>query len=315
MKAALLAALAALACGGEVEPAPGPPAAVHGAVVLEPSELGVGDLVSVEITVVTPPDHRVRPIDVADRIDPLWLLDAETRPVAREGERWTHVTRVRARVKEAPGDYAWPAQTIEVEGPDGELHPLELEARPFTVASVVGQIPERIEPFGLRTPSAESGGRGGLGSALLGAAAMLLALGGLRLAGRARAARRARGDAPAPDATPAWTAADAELEAALADVDDDPDAAADRAALALRRYVHRRAHRPIETLTTEEIAAQRPPGRLRSRWPDLVGLLRRLDALRFPGDLAREEGRVALRETLHEARRFVSDSIPPRELR
>jgi hypothetical protein len=309
------AALAALACGGEPEPAPGPPAAPHGAVVIEPSELRVGDVVSVEIAVVTPPDHRVRPIDVAGRTEALWLLDAEAQPVRRTGDRWTHVTRVRARVKEAPGEYAWSAQPVEVEGPDGEVARLELEPRPFAVTSVAAAMPDRLEPFGLRAAERERSGTGALPAALLGSAATLLALGALALARRVRAERRARSAAAGPEAPPAWETADAELEAALAEVELDPDAAADRAALALRRYVHRRASRPLETLTTEEIAAQRPPGRLRSRWPDLVQLLRRLDALRFPGDLAREGGRAALRDTLADARRFVADSIPPRELR
>jgi hypothetical protein len=306
-------ALASFACGGEPEPS-GPPVAIHGAIVIEPSELVVGDLVTVDLVVVTPPDHRVRPIDVSESSDALWLLDAETLPVRRTGERWAHVTRVRARVKALPGEYVWPDQAVEVEGPDGDVETLTLEAHPFTVSSVAASMPDRREPFGLRAPDRETGGLGRLGAALLGSVATLLVLGAGALARRARAARRAHAEAEPADATPAWVAADAELTAALAQVEGEPDAAADRAALALRRYVHRRARRPLETRTTEEIAAQRPPGRLRSRWPELVELLRRLDALRFPGDLAREGGRAALRDTLDDARRFVSDSIPPREL-
>jgi len=314
---AFLAALTGLACGAEREAPPGPPAAPHGAVVIEPNELRVGDLLWIDVTVVTPPDHRVRPIDLADPGEALWLLDAEPLPVRRDGERWTHVTRARARVKQAPGEYAWPAQTVEVESPDGELVRLELEAREFRVGSVAASLPDRLEPFGLRAPAPAGSGPGGLMAALLGSAATLLALAGWSLARRRLAARRGRGRStvPAPDAAPVWVWADAELEAALAGLEADPDVAADRAARALRRYVQRRTRRPVESLTTEEIAAQRPPGRLRSGWPRLVALLRRLDALRFPGGLAREEGRAALRDLLEDARRFVSDSIPPRELR
>ena len=176
------------------------------------------------------------------------------------------------------------------------------------------RMPERLEPFGLRAPTPASASHGFWGPALVGSLATLLALGGFRLVRRARARRAAR--APPPeDGTPPWIAAERELAAALARIDGDARAAADEAAITLRRYVHRRANRPIETLTTEEIAAQRPPGRLRSRWPTFLTLLRRLDALRFPGDLDREDGRVALRETLEDARAFVADSIPPRELR
>jgi hypothetical protein len=257
----------------------------------------------------------VRPVELPDAIPPLWLLDAERLPVRREGGRWTHVTRVRARVREAPGHYEWPAQTLEVETPRGDLRRVALEARPFTVASVSDALPDRLEPFGLRAPGDRAPGGGGLGHVLLGAALTLLAGAGLAGARRLRDRRRARARAAPADATPAWVAADAELAAALERVAADPRAAADAAALALRRYVRRRANRAVETLTTEEIAAQRPPGRLRSRWAEWLALLRRLDTLRFPGDLDRAEGRDALRETLEDARRFVADSIPPRELR
>jgi hypothetical protein len=314
-RAAGTALLLAVACGDAGEaPAPGPPASLHGAIVIEPPMLRVGDLVTVDLAVVTPPDHRVRPVELTETIPPLWLLDAERLPVRRAGGRWTHVTRVRARVREAPGEYAWPAQTLEVETPDGEVRTVALEARPFIVTSVSDALPDRLEPFGLRAPGATARG-GGLGHVLLGSALTLLALAGLVGARRLRARRRARADQPRDAATPAWVSADAELEAALGRIEADPRAAADAAALALRRYVHRRANRPVETLTTEEIAAQRPPGRLRSRWPEWLALLRRLDALRFPGGLDRAEGREALREALEDARRFVADSVPPRELR
>jgi len=312
-------ALALLACSGGEESVSttaeaGPPAAPHGAVMIEPPELFVGDLVTVDVTIVTPPDHRVRPVELAETVPALWLLDAERLPVRRAGGRWTHVTRVRARVRDVPGRYAWPAQPVEILGPDGEVERLTLEPRAFTVASTSDALPDRLEPFGLRTPGGATG-RGGLAHALLGAALTLLALAAGLGARRWRARVRARRAAAPADLAPAWETAGAELDAALASVGDDPRAAADRAALALRRYVHRRTGRPVESLTTEEIAAQRAPGRLRSRWPELVALLTRLDALRFPGDLDHAEGATALRAALEDARCFVRDSIPPRELR
>jgi len=191
---------------------------------------------------------------------------------------------------------------------------LALPAQPFTVASVSERMPDRLEPFGLRAP--EPTRRGGfLAPALAGSLATLLALAGVSAWRRGRERRRARGRSEAPDDAQPWTSADAELAAALARLDDDAHAAADATAMALRRYASRRALRPVEALTTEELAAQAPPGRLRSRWPALLDLLRRLDALRFPGGLERAESRSALRELIGEARAFVSDSIPPRELR
>lgn len=301
-------------CGEQAAPT-GPPARIHGAVVLQPERIGVGELVSIDLTIVTPAGHQVRPVELPESIAPLWLLDAERLPVRRDGERWVHTTRVRTRVREAPGNYRWPALTVEVEDAAGALIPLELESVPFVVASASDAEPDRLEPFGLRMPAAAGSAPSPMSpflSALAGAAATLLVLGALRFAARRRAARTG---SPAEDTVPAWTRAERELQAALAGVASDPHAAADETALCLRRYVRRRTGRAVESATTEEIAAQRPPGRLRSRWPEWVELLRRLDALRFPGHLATEESREALRALIEEARAFVERSIPPRELR
>ena len=69
--AALLAAFGlawSLACGetnergeGDAE-APGAPATLRGGVVIEPDRLAIGQTATVEIAVVTPPEHRVRPV-------------------------------------------------------------------------------------------------------------------------------------------------------------------------------------------------------------------------------------------------------------
>lgn len=311
---ALALAIGLAACGEQAAPT-GPPGRIHGAVVLQPERIGVGELVTIDLTVVTPAGHQVRPVELPEAIAPLWLLDAERLPVRRDGERWVHTTRVRTRVREAPGNYRWPALTVEVEDPAGETIPLELEAVPFVVASASDAAPDRLEPFGFRMPAAARSApspASPLLFALAGAAATLLGLGVLRFASQRRAARKR---VPPEDTVPAWTRAEQELRAALAGVASDPHAAADDAALCLRRYVRRRTGRAVESATTEEIAAQRPPGRFRSRWPEWVALLRRFDALRFPGHLTSEESREALRALIEEARAFVERSIPPRELR
>jgi hypothetical protein len=273
----------------------------------------------VEITVVTPPDHGVRPVQPPESVPGVWLLSAE-RPPARElGDRRVHVTRVRVRARE-PGAHAWPEQPVEVETPDGDVRTLRLSPRPFEVVSTAAELPERLEPYGLRAPPEPATGRGGAwgfwGPALTGSAATLLVwvlVAGVR---RRRAARRAAaGDASAEPTEPAWVVADRELAAARDAVDEDPRRAADAVAAALSRYVAWRAGERVAPLTTEELAAMRPPGRLRSRWPELLALLVRLDALRFSGALADASGRDALRELADAARDFVERSIPPRELR
>jgi len=267
--------------------------------------------------VVTPPDHRVRPIELTGSIPPLWLLDAERLPVRRDGQRWLHVTRVRARVREAPGEYAWPAQRIEVETPDGGVAPLLLEAQPFVVASASDMLPDRLEPFGLRAPIATEGTGSRLAAALLGSAATLLTLAGVRLVRLRRAARWKRSGRAEPgrdDGAP-WIQAERALRLAREALEADPRAAADDAALALRRYLQLRSGRALESLTTEEIASQRPPGRVRTRWPEFIALLRRLDALRFPGHLDDAGNRERLCSWIDDALGFVERSVPPRELR
>ena len=309
---ALFAGCALLSCGEAPEPSP-PPSATHGAVVFEPPALRVGELVKIDVVVVTAPDHHVPPIEFPKEIPPLWLLDAERRPVQRDGGRWTHTTQVRARVRDVPGEYEWPAREIAVEGPGGETSTLRLEARPFVVVSASDALPDQLVPFGLRD-APESAPRGRLpawGSAAAGSLATLIALAGWRFLRRRRA--RAAGAGEAEDTTPAWERAEQELRRALAEAEADPREAADAAALALRRYAAIRSARPLESLTTEEIAARRPPGRLLSHWPEFVALLRRLDALRFPGGVDEPASREALRAWFQDALAFVARSVRPRE--
>jgi len=311
-----VALVSVVACGGEGEPAAAP-AAPHGAVVLEPPTLRLGALATVEITVVTPPDHRVQPVRPPEDVPGLWLLSAERPPVRHQGERRIHTTRVRVRARDT-GEHAWPEQPVEIEGPDGAVRTLTLPARPFTVASASAEQPDRLEPYGLRPPTRDApdpGAWGFWGPALAGSAATLLAMAGVALVRRRRDARRARDGAAAEPAEPPWVVAERGLAAAAEAATRDPRASADAVAAALARYVQRRALAPVAPLTTEEIAAMRPPGRLRSRWPELVALLRELDVLRFSGALDREDGPEALRAQTERARAFVEQSIPPRELR
>jgi hypothetical protein len=68
--------------------------------------------------------------------------------------------------------------------------------------------------------------------------------------------------------------------------------AADRGAVALRRYMAGRFGADAVTRTTEELAAATPPFGAQSRWPRFVSLLEDLDGIRFVpsqhGDRARE---------------------------
>jgi hypothetical protein len=313
--ALLLAALAAAACGGD-DAGPGAvaPPTPQATVVIEPPRLRVGDVAVVEVAVATPPGFAMRPLAPPDAaaLEPLWLLDAEALPVDKQGQRWTHRTRLRVRAREV-GPGVWPALAIELTGPEGERTRLDTAARPFEVVSVLAEFPDRVAPFPLRRPGGDASGVSPLAAAAGGAAAALAAVAAVALARRARRRRSAAraGAAGDPGAAGApWQDALAALGAAATLDDTDWRQSADRCAVALRRYATRRWGFPVECRTTEELADLAPPFALALRWPAALDLLRELDALRFrpvvtPGAGAR------VQRLVEDARRWVTDTIPP----
>ncbi|HEX2486460.1 MAG TPA: hypothetical protein VHQ66_14215 [Myxococcota bacterium] len=288
---ALAAALAAaaVACGPREEPAREDaaarvaPATIQGGVIIEPPELGIGDTATVEIAIVTPPDHRVAPLAAPESVPGLWVLSAETLPVRHEPGRLVHRTRFLVRAR-ATGEFAWPAQEAQVETPDGARVPLALAARPLRVLSVARELSERTTPFGFREPREPGRVRGFLLPAVFGAAAALAALG---LAGYARRSRRpAASPAPAPPAPESLAAAPARaaqsaLAGALARLEREPVEAANAASVALRGFVEHVTGVPASRATTEELAAIHPPFLLETRWTEWLTLLGALDAARF----------------------------------
>jgi hypothetical protein len=317
-------ALAAAACGG-AEPQPGAearpaaPVSLRGAVVIEPPRLAIGEVAVVEVAVVTPPEHRVRPLAPPEKLPGLWLLDVETPPTQQEAGRWVHRTRFRVRAREL-GSFEWPAQEAQVERPGGEPLALALEARPFEVESVARELPGRVDPFGLRgPPQAEPRPGGFWGPALVGALGTLAALGLVSLGRRLRRAETgaetgglvpgSASDEPGAE----WREALAGLDGAERRAAADPRAAADQISVTLRRFVTRRFGLRADALTTEELAVATPPFAMSTRWPQLLAILTRLDVARFraPGDAAGAE----LRAALGEARSLLSGYAPREELR
>jgi hypothetical protein len=260
------------------------PATIQGGVIVEPPELGIGDTATVEIAVVTPPDHRVAPLAAPESVPGLWVLSAETLPVRREPGRLVHRTRFLVRAR-ATGDFAWPAQEAQVETPDGERVPVALAARPLRVVSVARELPERTTPFGFREPREPGRVRGFLLPAAFGAAAALAAL---ALAGYARRSRPspAATPSPAPAAPEGLAAAPARaaqtaLAGALARLEREPVEAANAASAALRGFVEHVTGVQASRATTEELVAIHPPFLLETRWPEWLALLAALDAARF----------------------------------
>jgi hypothetical protein len=313
--ATLGAALLVLACGSGENPSPPAPLSIRGGVVIEPPELTIGQTATVEIAVVTPPDHRLEPPAAPEAAAGLWILAAEQLPTEREAGRWVHRARFLVRAR-ATGETAWPAQTLFVVPPQGERIPVSLAERPLRVVEVSREFPERVEPFSWRGPRDPGRSGGFLLPAAFGAAAVLATLALVAVVRRARSAGRAAEtaalEAPEGEAAPA-RAAQAALEAAAARVDDDAVAAADAASAALRRFVLERSGAPAHVSTTEEILAMAPPFLLARRWPELLQLLARLDSARFrAGALAASAGREALRGELRAAVALVDDVSPRR---
>lgn len=301
-------ALGLAACGGEPEPAaPVAPPSLRATWVLEPPRVRVGDVATLELAVVTPPDHRVLPPRLPEELPGFWLLELGLPEVERAPGHWLHRARLRLRARE-PGLHAWPPFELEVESPGGEIERVEVPAHTLEVVSVLDAIPTPTPPHGLIAPAEpDTGGRGSAFAA--GVATTLAAVGLIWLARRRRRSRvTATGTSAAPPPAPPWIAAQRELEAALALLPGEPVPAAEAGAGALRRYAARRFGLPAEAWTDPEFAAARPPPAGAAGWPRLVAAIALLDAARF-APLGESQG-VAERvgEALEEARSLVLET-------
>lgn len=311
------AAMLLLACGSE-EPAPRAPSlpvTPRATLSVEPPTLRIGEVVRIEVVVVTPPAYRVLPPEPPE-VPGLWLLDAVELEPERGPGRWVHRTRLRVRPRDL-GVHEWPPGVVHVENASGERLELALPGRSLEVVSILPEMPDRGTPYGLREPAAEAPAASiGLGPALAaGATGALLAVLLLRGARRARAARARRQLGSTGDPEPEldlWQWAERELRSADASLGDEPRRAANRGARVLRQYVERRFGADIAASTTPELEATTPPLAMRSRWPYLVRILESFDEARFrPVDPERDPdptGRI--RKALEETRRFVEDSVP-----
>jgi len=276
--AALVLVVTLAGCEGESEPraADVAPTGPRALLVLEPPTLGIGDVGVVELAVVTPPEHRVRPFKPPQSIPGLWLLTAEPPSVERLPGRWIQRTRIRVRAREV-GRFTWPGGRVEVEDRAGAVSSLAVAPLDFEVASVLPEYPDRLAPFGVRAlpepdpvPAWLAGGAGaGLTLALLAGIAWV------------RGRRRAASRPSPPPREPPWVRARCEIDAARARLSADPLASADLGAVALRRYMAGRFGADAVARTTQELAAATPPFGARSRWPRFVALLEALDGLRF----------------------------------
>jgi len=292
-----------IACAEEGEPPPSAPASLRGTVVMEPPRIGIGETAIVEVAVISPPGHRVAPVPTPERVEGFWILGAEAPSIERSASRWIHRTRFQIRASKT-GRFAWPAQRLEVEAPDGTRSTVEIEERPLSIEEVSGEFPGREVFFPVRTPPPPEGWTHGfLLPAAAGALAALSFVGLVALVRRprSRAAERVRSSA-GEDATRAARSA---LEIASELAPRDPCRASDLASGALRLHLSRRFRIPAMTRTTEELDAAEPPQALAASWPALVALLRSLDGVRFlPPDASRREQAV---DAIREAQALVAN--------
>lgn len=303
---ALAAALAAAcACGQREAPVTAAPAQARAALVLEPPQVAVGDVADVMLSVVTHPGTRVEPVEAPKAIPGFWFVEREAEEVVKEPERWLHRTRLRIRAVEV-GRFEFPGGSVHAESAEGAGFEIAYAPLPLEVVSSLGPEPANRIPFGLRRlPRARVGAFGAALAFAAGAAAALGAVGLLVLI-RRRPAPRA--NEASPDAgPPAWERARAELARAEARLAEDPRAALDAAARALRSYAAARYGADATARTWEELASIRPPFLMTTRWAGFVALLHDLDAARFP---APKTGAPTAAALLGAARGFVDDSVP-----
>ncbi len=301
-------------------------AQLRAALVLEPLQLMIGEVITAQITVVTPPDHRLLPVKPPE-VAGVWLLDATMLEVDKSEMRWVHQSQLRLRTR-AVGPLVWPAFQVVVEDARGAQHSIDVSGREFEVVSMLKDFPDQLTPFGLRTWQPPRGNGGFWLGAGIGAAATLAlaaaALAFYRVRDRVPEENEAtRRNARAREAT-LWEWAEGELTAAEAALDspEGPRHAANRGARLLRQYVERRFSIQTEALTTEELGATKPPLAIDSRWPELVRILTRFDAERFraselegstlagvhsdPGSASHR----SIRKEIEAVKRFVADSTP-----
>jgi len=273
--------------------------------VLEPPRIRIGDLALLELVVVTPPNHRVRPIEPPRAVPGFWLLGVEPLPVERTETRWIHRMQLHIRAREL-GVFLWPSQNVEIDGPDGARALLTAPAQSIEVASVLPEHTERSTPYGLRAPPALASDHNPLVPAAIGGVLTLLCVG---LVALVRRERRLRSSTEPACLEAQEASASEETLGALAAALAEPDArsAADAAALALRRYAARQFRAPTYSATTPELRAAPTPYLMHTHWPAFLGLLEALDETRFRRDAAARE--AVVRSQVREAAAFVRASV------
>ena len=220
----LTAGLVAAACSQAPAPVAAP-VEPRAAWLLDPPQIRIGEVATLERLVVTPPGWTVAPLEAPAAPAGFWLLDAEALAPERLESRWLHRTRLRIRARDL-GRFEWPGGTAEVEAPGGAQQRLVLDDHPLEVVSVLSDAPDQLTPFGVR-PLPEPETRSLLAAAALGALGSLGALALVLLVARRRRARARPLREPEAAREPPEPRASAALARARETLAADPRAAAD----------------------------------------------------------------------------------------
>ncbi len=138
--AALLALLAAACSEDPGPPLLGAPTAPRATLVLESPRVGVGAVANLDLAVVTPAGAAMRPYEPPRTVPGFWVLGTEKLPIAKQGSRWIHRTRIRIRAREV-GSFRWPRGSVTVESPEGETQVVSVGELPLEVTSVLPEYP------------------------------------------------------------------------------------------------------------------------------------------------------------------------------
>jgi hypothetical protein len=306
-----------LACTPEDRAVPryAPPSRARASFLLEPTRIAVGDVVELRLAVVTPPEHVARPWRAPVTLPGFQVLDSQQLATEKRPGRWVHDTLLHIRAREV-GHFEVLQSAVEVQGPDGGVETLTVEALRLEVVSTLADHPGRSTPYGVRSLPPRRVAAGRVWAAF--AAGAGLALCAVALVWATRRRHRVSTPAVTPEPTqPSWIFARASLLAARALADEDPLAALDATSKALRRYAVQRFGGDAISRTTEELDGAAAPFTMTTRWPDFVEQLKRLDALRFRSMAPDERaGLTALaREAIADAEAFVRSSTPREALR
>ena len=251
----------------------------------------------------------------------LWILAAEQPPPEREPGRWVHRARFRVRARARPGRSCGPRRSPSWTTPNGRARPGRRSPRVRCAWSRCrASSPTGPSPSPFRASAEPRRARAASCSRLRSAPRSALAA--LALAAFVRRARSARRDAErgcagggrAPHARA--RGARRALDAAGGAHRRRPGRRGGRRLRRAPRATSRAAPaHAADVSTTEELAALPPPFLLARHWPELLRLLRALDAARFRAGRPRERRgprRAARRAASPRARSSTTGARPGR---